>query len=204
MPVSGEVVDLLERVLADLVNEELDVSSSNEGLASAVEDDRADVIAFVQFVNRLAQLADQGDVERVHRLWPVEADCGDAAVNLDVDVRELERRIPTCEPSGQVQSRFIGIGTGHPDSLGDADAIGYLEGAAGPAQPDLRPAVDVLHRADLLFDDLRGHREGLAKQPLPDSPVGTIVAVGVRTNLPYPALLDQSAQAGCTGEPRAV
>ena len=151
---SGEVEYLMERILSDLVDEELDVSPSDEGLASALEDYRANVVATVQFVDGIAQLSDEGDVERIHCLWPIETYGCDASSYLDVHVRELEGRVPAREPIRQFQARLICIRPSHPCGLGNANAVGYLEGAARPAKPYLRTSVYILHGADSLIHDL--------------------------------------------------
>ena len=84
---------------------------------------------------------------------------------------------------------------GHADRLGHTDAVGQFERSACPAQPDLSPAIDVLHRADALCDDLRGDREDLSEETLSDDCSSPLVAIGVFAYLPGPAFDDEVTQA---------
>ena len=91
VPVVGELLDLVEGVLADHVDEELHVRTRDECLAGSFEHDCVDVGPRIEVLHHPAQLAYYCDVEGVHRLRPVdEYRCDTGLVHIDVDVAEVE------------------------------------------------------------------------------------------------------------------
>ena len=201
VPVLGELLDLVEGVLAYHVDEELHIRTRDECLPGSLEYDCVDVRPPIEVLHHSAQLAYHCDIQRVHRLWPVDQDRGDASfVHIDVDVAELEGIGPPGEPFGHLQSRHVCVSHGHPGCLRDSDPVGELEWAHCPSQPDLGSPVDVLHAADSFLDYLGADREGLTHQPLLDYPGCFLVAFPVLVDLPHLSLLHEGAHVVGTSE----
>ena len=84
LPVAEEVVE--EHLGEALVLHLLDVGAGGEGLVRAGQHDGADRRIRFECAERPVEVFDQRAVERVQRLWPIEADEPDPAVGLDENV----------------------------------------------------------------------------------------------------------------------
>src|SRR3954452_13555385 len=89
----------------------LDVGTSRERLLGAGDDHAADRIVRLERVDRGGQVGIELRIERIQRLWPVEADDADLALGFDKDgfvahacgpalaqVRPRKSRLPISRP----------------------------------------------------------------------------------------------------------
>ncbi len=169
MAILRETLDVLEMPVLDVLHEEDDVGTCDEGLARAREHDAAHLRIGDRLLEPLAQLLRDLGVERVHGVGTIDGEGGDAVLRLRPHEVNRERRAELhllAKERRRLELVTLLERAREPERLVDADPIHQLERPLRPAQADARADVGVLDRADPFAHQLRRDVKGHAEQSI--------------------------------------